>query len=333
MLRIKRAFNEGLVIAFSVLFLLAACAPPKPAQKFTLRIGLVGTLSSLPYYVMCDQGFDKQSGLSIIETIHQSAAPIFDAIAEGSLDGSPSGGTISVLQATQDGIIPDKIIVVSANSFTDPEHPITGVVVANSVSNWKDLKGKYIGVPSKTTTFAAAIIARLLQEGVTNYTLVEISVTNTGLAIAGGNIAAGVMVEPYLTQSLLRKDGKLLGWVMGGPPFERMEYTANVFSTNIVRNNPGAVKAYLRAHMEACRWIEKNPDAARSILGKKLSLTPEVVKNVKMMRWPRDMHNDPVLLESMQPVLVKAGLLKAPIPANKLYDETLLEEVLKERKK
>jgi len=310
---------------------LTACAPPKPAQQSTLRIGLVGTLSSLPYYVMRDQGFDKQNGLVIIETIHQSAAPIFSAIAEGSIDGSPSGGTISVLQATQDGIIPDKGTVVSANSFADPEHPITGVVVANSISNWKDLEGQYIGVPSKTTTFAAAIIARLLQEGVKNYTMVEISVSNTGLAIAGGNIAAGVMTEPYLTQSLLRKDGKLLGWVMGGPPFEKMEYTANIFNTNIVRNNPGAVKAYLRAHMEACRWIEKNPDAARSILGKKLSLTPEVVKNVRMMRWPPDMRNDPVLLESMQPVLVKAGLLKALIPVQKLYDETLLEEVLKEK--
>jgi len=311
---------------------LAACTPKAPSQQFTLRIGIVGTLSSLPYYVMLDQGFDKQNGLVIIETIYQSAAPIFNAIADGSLDGSPSGGTIYVLQAKQDGIIPDKVTVVSANSFADPEHPITGVVAANSIANWKDLEGQCIGVPSKTTTFAAAIIARLLQEGVTNYTLVEISVSNTGLAIAGGNISAGVMTEPYLTQSLLRKDGRLLGWVMGGKPFEKMEYTANVFSTSIIRNNPGAVKAYLRAHMEACRWIEKNPDAARSVLGRKLSLTPEMVKNVRMMLWPPDMRDDPVLLESMQPVLVEAGILKAPIPASQLYDETLLNEVLSEKR-
>src|SRR4030042_858701 len=130
---------------------LTACVPPKPAQQSTLRIGLVGTLSSLPYDVMRDQGFDKQNGLVIIEIIHQSADPIFKAIAEGSLDSSPSGGTISVLQATQDGIIPDKVTVVSANSFADPEHPITGVVVANSISNWKNLEGQYMGVPSKTT--------------------------------------------------------------------------------------------------------------------------------------------------------------------------------------
>jgi ABC-type nitrate/sulfonate/bicarbonate transport system substrate-binding protein len=318
----------ALILAIAIL---AACTAAPP-QQYTLRIGIVGTLSSLPYYVMLDQGFDKQNGLSIEETIYQSAAPIFDALAEGSLDGSPSGGTINILQAAEKGIVPDKITMVSANSFADPEHPIVGVVAANSVSNWKDLEGQYIGVPSKTTSFAAAITARLQLEGVTNYTMVEISVSNTGLAIAGGNIAAGVMAEPYITQSLLRKDGKLLGWVMGGPPFEEMEYTANVFSTNTVRNNPEAVKAYLRAHIEACRWIEKNPDAARAILGKKLSLTPEVVKNVRMMNWLLDARNDPVLLESMQPVLINAGILKSPIPASQLYDETLLNEVLSEKR-
>jgi ABC-type nitrate/sulfonate/bicarbonate transport system substrate-binding protein len=331
MKRIANISWISLVLILAIV-ILATCAPAAAPRLSTLRTGIVGTLSSLPYYVMLDQGFDKQNGLVIKETIYQSAAPIFDALAEGSLDGSSAGGTVSVLQAAQDGIIPDKITVVSANSFADPEHPITGVVVANSVSDWKDLEGQYIGVPSKTTTFAAAVTARLQQEGITNYTLVEISVSNTGLAIDGGNIAAGVMTEPYLTQSLLRKDGKLLGWVIGGPPFEKMEYTMNVFSTNIVRNNPEAVKAYLRAHMEACRWIEKNPEAARAILGKKLSLTPEVVKNVKMMRWPLDARNDPVLLESMQPVLINTGLLKAPIPASQLYDEALLNEVLSEKR-
>jgi NitT/TauT family transport system substrate-binding protein len=203
-------------------------------------------------------------------------------------------------------------------------------VVANWVSDWKDLEGQSIGLPSKTSMIAGSAIGRLQQEGVTNYTLVEISVSNTGLAIASGNIAAGVVSEPYLTQSLLRKDGKLLDWVIGGQPFEKIEYSAIVFSTSVVKNNPEVIKAYLRAHIKACRWMEKNPDAARIILGKYLSLTPDVVKNVKMMNWPTDMRNDPVLLESMQPILVDIGLLKAPIPASQLYDETLLNEVLAE---
>ena len=116
--------------------LLPACAPSEPEQQFTLRIGLVGTLSSLPYYVMRDQGFDKQNGLTIVETIDQSADLGFNAIADGSLDGSSSGGTVNVVLAVQDGIMTDKVIAVYTNSFADPEHPIVGVVVANSLSKW-----------------------------------------------------------------------------------------------------------------------------------------------------------------------------------------------------
>jgi hypothetical protein len=37
-------------------------------------------------------------------------------------------------------------------------------------------------------------------------------------------------------------------------------------------------------------------------------------------------------LESMQPTLAEIGLLKAPVPVNQLYDETLLKEVLAEKR-
>jgi NitT/TauT family transport system substrate-binding protein len=320
-----------MVILIAVLGL-SACAAPKPSPQFTLRIGLIGSLNTLPYYVMRDQGFDTQNGLIIKETTYQSSDPIFSEIADGLLDGSPSGGTVFILVARQNGIIPGKVTVVASNAFADPEHPITGVLAANSVSTWKDLEGQPIGVPAKTGMLAASINGRLLQEGVNKYTLVETAVSNIGLSIASGNLMAGVVSEPYLTQSLLRQDGKLLGWVIGGKPFEKIEYTANVFNTNLIKNHPEAVKAYLRAHRQACLWIEKNPEAARSILGKYLSLTPEVVKEIRMMRWPLDMRNDPVLLESMQPPLVDTGVLKASIPAYLLYDETLLNEVLAEKK-
>ena len=53
------------------------------------------------------------------EFVYQSADLIFNAIAEGSLDGSSSGGTVSVLLAAQNGVIPDKITAVSTNSFEE----------------------------------------------------------------------------------------------------------------------------------------------------------------------------------------------------------------------
>jgi ABC-type nitrate/sulfonate/bicarbonate transport system substrate-binding protein len=80
------------------------------------------------------------------------------------------------------------------------------------------------------------------------------------------------------------------------------------------------------------KWISDNPDDAQRMISERLNFSPEVSQQMSMPRYPLDGRNDPALLESMQSVLVEAGLLQAPIPLNQLYDETLLDEVLSERR-
>lgn len=331
MFKKKKSLNLMAVVLLITAVSLAACSLPKPAQQFTLRIGVLPTQDSLPYFVMQEQGFDKKNGIQFVETMYPSGAAIIDAIVAGSLDVGAAIGSVPVLSAAERGLIPDKVIPVAANNFADSSHPGVGVIAAASVTSWQDLKGRQIAVHAVDSLHSASIKGRLEQEGVSDYKLVEISFANIGLAVAGGNVAAATMSEPFLTQSLLRKDGKLLGWVIGGPPFEKMEFTMIGFSANMYRNNPQAVKAFLRAQLQAVKWIDQNPDGARIILGKRLDLSSDVRQKINLLRFSADGRNDPALLESMQPVLVETGLLKAPIPVSQLYDETLLNEVLSER--
>ncbi len=310
-----------------------ACGPTAtPAPPVTLRIGIFPVQDCLPYFVMQEQGFDKQNGIQFVETTYTDGNAIIKAMQTDSLDMGPSVGSIPVLSAAERGLIPGTVVPVAANSFSDSTHPSVAVLVGRSINNWKDLEGQLIGVPSLTSLHGTAMKGRLKQEGVHDYTLVQISIPNLGLAVAGGNVAAASMQEPYLTQSLLRGDGKLLGWIIGGPPFERMEFTMIVFSAAFYRNNPTAVKAYLRAHLQAVQWINQHPAEARSILTKRLGLSEEVGQKVTLPYWPLDARNDPALLNSMQPLLVEIGTLKAPIPASQLYDETLLDQVLAEKR-
>jgi len=67
------------------------------------------------------------------------------------------------------------------------------------------------------------------------------------------------------------------------------------------------------------------------LLARRLSLGREVAERINLLHWPRDARNAPELLDQMQQVLVKARVLKTPIPARRLYDETLLTEVLGEK--
>jgi NitT/TauT family transport system substrate-binding protein len=327
----KISFNM-VVAGLIALALVAACAPSKPPQQFTLRIGLFPVLDTLPYYVMKEQGFAKKNGLQFVEATYPGGAAVIEAMASGSVDVGLTIGSVPVISAAERGMIPDKIIPVAANDFADPEHPGGGVLVAKSVSNWSDLEGKQIATNAKTSITTAALVGRFKAEGVRNYTFVEMTFPNMGLAVAGGNVAAASLVEPFLTQSLLRGDGKFLGWIIGGPPFERFEYTMVVFSAGVYRSQPQAVKAFLRAYLQALQWINKNPDEGRLILAEALNLSPEVTQKMKLLRFSPDGRNDPALLAGMQPLLIDIGLLKKPIPANKLYDETLLNEVLAEKR-
>lgn len=319
------------VAALLTLIVLASCSPSKSTPQFKLRIGLFPVQDYLPFFVMQENGFDKQNGLQFGETSYAGGAAIIDAIVAGLLDVGYVG-SVPVFTAAERGLMPDKIVVVAANNFADPDHPGVGVLVSTSVKGWKDLNGQHIAVVSINSLHGAAANACFQKEGVRDYKLVEIPFANMGLAVVGGNVAAATMSDPFLTQSLLRGDGKLLGWVIGGPPFEHMEFSMIVFRANYYQNNPQAVKAFLRAHLQAVKWINQNEKEARSILVKRLQVSRDVGKKVHLLRWPLDARNEPALLESMQPLLVEIGMLKTPIPAHKLYDETLLEEVLKEQK-
>lgn len=311
---------------------LAACAPAKPPQQFTLRIGIFPTQGSLPVFVMQELGIDKKNGLDLTERSYQSAEMIIQDIAAGSLDMSSTVSSQAVISAAEKGLIPGTIIPIATSSFVNPEHPATGILAAHSITSWQNLKGQQIAVNAIKSINGAAITGRLKQEAVTDYTLLEIPIPNMGLSVAGGNVAAATMSEPFMTQSLLRKDGKLLGWIIGGPPLEKVTFTMIISSTNLIKDNPQAVKAFLRAHLQAVNWIDKNDAEARKILVKRLDMSQEISQKIRLLYFPLNARIDLASLESIQPLLIDIGLLKAPIPASKLYDETLLNEVLKEKR-
>ena len=322
------------VVAVAILLTaaaLAGCEKPPPTP-ITLRIGVYPSANLLPYYVTQEQGYDKTYGLRFEETVYPGAEGAIEGMLTGALDLSMSISTIPLLAAAERGLIPGELVPVAASSFADPEHPAVGVLVAHSIRGWKDLEGKKIASNAPNSLSTAAAEIRLEHEGVRGYTFVPMPFSSLGPALAGGNVAAASMVEPYLTESLLRGDGRLLGWVVGGPPFEQSPFASIVFSAEFRRRNPEGVKAFLRAHLAAVQWINDHPDEARLVLAKRLNLSAEVAKKIKLVRWPVDARSDPALLEQTQQVLLRAGRLKRPVDTRALYDETLLTEVLKEKR-
>ena len=318
------------VVAATLLTAIALLAcTGSPAPPVTLRIGIYQAQDYLPYYVMREQGFDKKNGLTFIESPVAGGAAAIDALAAGAMDMSMSG-FVPLLVVAERGLVEGKVVAVAANNYADPEHPGIGVLANHTIKAWRDLEGKQIGTNAMNSNLTIAGEARLKQEGIRTYSWVVIPLSNLGLAVAGGNVAAAAMAEPYLTQSLIRRDGELLGWIVGGPPLDNTENTTILFSADYRNRNPQGVKAYLRAHLEAVRWMNEHPAEVRLVLARHMNLSPDVATKIHLMRWPLDARSDPALRDQTQQVLLQAGQMQRAVDTRRLYDETLLAEVLKE---
>jgi len=101
---------------------------------------------------------------------------------------------------------------------------------------------------------------------------------------------------------------------------------------DLYRNKPKTVKAFLRAYLQALEWINGNPGGARSVLAKRMELDGEIGAKIQLLRGPSDGRNDAGSLEQIQSVMIDVGMLKTKIPARQIYDDTLLREVLGEKR-
>lgn len=324
----RRWRGTGVAILLGLGLTLAGCGQAPPPQH-DLRMGVLTTPSTLPYFAMRELGFARRQGLRITEVPFSAGEPLLQGMAEGKADaGYPS--TAVLLVGAARGLVPEQVLAVAANDVADRGHPAAAVVAGLSVGGWQGLEGKHIGVPSPTSIMAVALRLRLQQEGVQRYTLVPIPFANMGLAVAGGNVSAGVMLEPYLSQSLLRADGKFLDWIIGGPPLEETLFTLLAVRAELVGQRPEAVKALLRAQLQAARWIEVNPDEARSLLARSLDIPRGIAQRLHMRRWLTDGRIETRLLEPIQAALGRTGGLPRAVDLRQIADQGLLEAVLVE---
>jgi len=111
-----------------------------------------------------------------------------------------------------------------------------------------------------------------------------------------------------------------------------------IVSTAFLKNHPDLVKKFLRTHVELTEWINKNPVQAKQVLNQQLQketgkpLPPEEL-NDAFSRM--EVTYDPIrsaLLKSSQQAFEQGFLGRTPPDLSGLFDLTLLNEVLREKK-
>ena len=314
---------------FTALFslaLLAACSPP--GTQAVIRAGVLHSVDALPYFVLKDRGFDRDAGIRLQETQYIGGAAVLDAMQKNQVDLGTSIGSVVVVSAADEGLIPSAFVPVASESISDLQHPALALFVSNGITSYRQLEGQYLAANSPNSLGGVMIEERMKEAGVSSYSLVDIDFANQGLAVAGGSVAGASLTEPYLTQSIKRGDGHILDWLTGNPPFLRMPYTLIVFRSGFLRDHPDAARKYLQAYLRAVQWTNAHTTEARSILGRTLDIDEEVAQEMSLPAWPADGRDDPELLRTLETNMKTLGLIRSiPAPAS-LFDETILDAAL-----
>lgn len=302
----------------------------------SVKIGYFGNLTHGTALVGVNKGFfQKELGATKASYATFNAGPSeIEALNSKSIDIGWIGPSPSINGYVKSGGKSLKIIGGSASGG------VKLVVNPDKIKSLKDVKGKKIATPQLGNTQDVAFLNWIAdqgwkvdaQSGKGDVTVVRTDNKITPDAYKAGSIDGAWVPEPTASK-LVAEGGKVLLDEASLWPDKKFVITNIIVRQDFLKEHPKAVEAVLKAAVEANKWINANPDAAKAAANKQLeadsgkALKPEVLDPAwKSIQFT----NDPLAatLNTEAEHAVKAGLLKKP-DLNGIYDLTILNKVLK----
>ncbi|MFD7771979.1 aliphatic sulfonate ABC transporter substrate-binding protein [Streptomyces sp. NPDC059787] len=302
----------------------------------SVRIGYFGNLTHGTALVGNKKGlFQKELGATEAKYAIFNAGPSeIEALNSGSIDIGFIGPSPAINGYTKSGGKNLRIIGGSASGG------VKLVVNPDKVKSLKDVEGKRIATPQLGNTQDVAFLNWVAeqgwkvdaQSGKGDVTVVRSDNKVTPDAFKAGSIDGAWVPEPTASK-LVAQGGKVLLDEASLWPDEKFVITNIIVRQEFLEKHPKAVEAVLKASVETNKWINANPDEAKTVANEQLEADSGKALPAEVLdpAWESiTFIDDPLAatLDAQAEHAVKAGLLEQP-DLNGIYDLTLLNEVLK----
>ena len=285
-------------------------------------------LGFAPLWVASGMGFLKREGLDSEVTAIRGTASTMQALVSDS---------IYVALAANDGaigLVEKGLEVAMIAGGSKSTHMIMG---GKKFKNYEDLRGATIG-SSTLTSGTAFLLRRVLQtrglEYPKDYTLVNVGGTGPAFtALSAGRIDAAILSVPisFRAQAM---GFNLIGKVTDTFP----NYLLSSFSVRRewAAAHRGEVVRFLKAVLQARRWLEENRKAGAEFLAKELDMKPKLAEQgldyyLTHRAWEPDLNIDLDGLKTVVEIYAEQSDMKGPIPNPEKYVElSYLKEARKE---
>jgi NitT/TauT family transport system substrate-binding protein len=312
----------------------------QPAASQEVKLNeVLRSLFYAPQYVAIRIGAFEQEGIKLIgpKTTWGSQAALTEVVS-GNSDVALIGPEAAAL--TQEAS-PDRRLVNFAQltngdgSFILSKTPMTDFTIA-------DLKGKMIVTSGKGSTPALVLVHLVKKAGLDPNKDVTIrnipQSANIIPSYLEPNTNFAQAFEPMIVQAVAEKRGyrvASVGALLGPVP-----YTAFMASASYIEKNPAAVQAFTNAVYKGLIWTETHsaqeiaaliaPDFKEIPVA---TLEAVIAEYKKVKIWARDPLLSPEGTSQMVGLMVEGGILKQPVPYDKIVNPTFAQKAIQSIKR
>jgi NitT/TauT family transport system substrate-binding protein len=304
-----------------------------PLNGYTAERGtklIVGTTMSnetlFPYHLALKNGYFEKEGLSIEIKTYINGPAVMMSMANGELNVCIGTGFPPMLQAAAQGV--DAKILLSMMKGSAP------VVAGAHIKTFKDLDGKVIGTPGLGTLQNTLLSIDAKEYEIKFKKILHGKITDLPVFLEKGEIDAFSSWEWVAAETVYRVKGA--HYVLKWPVVKNAECIAMGADAKFCRENPDAVKKFMRAYLRGVKFYIENKKDMPAILGKMFNQHEEVVR----MAMENDAVEDPDInipsVKLMVEDALEAGRIKKEaVPdidafLKKYIDQTYLKELKQE---
>jgi NitT/TauT family transport system substrate-binding protein len=305
---------------------------PHPVNAETVRAGYTSRdLNYLPFFVAQKRGLHAKEGLQT-ELVNIGRSDVqLQALVTGDLHfANINADGIIIWNARSGGNLK-----VAAGSSNAAPYLLIG---AKNIKRAEDLKGQRLGVASLSGGATSILLAYLKTKGLIYPRDFSMALISGGTparlsALESGAIAGAVLGIPFGDIAVDK------GFPNLGDTMEVIsQYQFNSININPAwaeKNRPSVVK-FIKAHIEALRWIYDNPAAAAEFLTKEFGLQSTYARRGIDYYTKKKVYavNGEVTMAGLKvniQVQGQDGILKEPLPAPETYtDLSYLRQAHKE---
>lgn len=307
----RRLFTHGAAAS-------AIAAAYSPLSGFAqapmkVRASVVPIIDTAALHAAVQKGFFAAEGLEVDTTPISGGAAGLPALAAGQVQIAFSNIVSTVLGTSQG--LGFKIIAPAA---TAPDAPPEGTAIVaakgKGFKSGKDLEGKRVAVNNRANVIWLYSRAWVEATGGNpdRVTYIEVPFPQMTDAIRGGQIDAGVLVDPFLSAGINAGTLELVGW-----PFHTVQKGMSIshYATTdaFLKANPKAVAAFQRGLEKGIDWMNANAGSPEwlKIISSFTKLPEERLKTLVVAPFGKQV--DPKSVEASIALMRKHGMLSKPV--------------------